>query len=272
MSRPEKAVMLYKKSQLSELHKGDFSRIYFGSETCDFLLPSETDIDALVKARDRYDIDFTIVTPYVTQQNFSLCDRLLRRLYKNFPHTEIVVNDWGVLNLINSHYPNFQIILGRIVNRQNRGLFFVDTRDSKMELISDMKGLKKADRAYFKASILQNNHAMKFLNGFNILRISLDNLKQGVLLERNSNIKIDLYYPFCYLTSSPHCLTRALLKKPHLFKRTIRCDKICFKKGGQKRIFLNETLYLFGNSQFYFNDKLDPSVLKKGDRLIKVIL
>jgi hypothetical protein len=271
MIRPERAVLLHKKSQLSGITKGNFSRIYFGSETCDFLLPSKTDIDVLANIRERFNIDFTIVTPYITQRNFPLADKLLRHLNKNFPFTEIVVNDWGVLNLIRGDYDNFRMILGRILNRQSRGLFFVNTKASEVELVSDMKWTKKEDLVYFKASITQNDYAMHFFKSLNIKRVSLDNLKQGILLDNNDEIKIDLYYPYCYLTSSPHCLTRALSKKPHLFQRATRCDKICLKKEVEKVKICNETIYLAGNSQLYFNDKVNASVLKKIDRLIKVV-
>ena len=272
MIRPERAVLLHKKFQLEGITRDNFSRIYFGSETCDFLLPSKTDISVLMNIKKRFNIDFTIVMPCMTQHNFHLADKLLMHLNKSLPFTEIVVNDWGTLNLIKERYHNFCIILGRILNRQRRGNLFVNTKASGVELTSDMKLITKEDQVYLKASIIQNDYAMCFLKGLNIKRVSLDNLKQGLLLDNDDDIKIDLYYPYCYLTSSPYCLTRALLKKPYLFRRSTRCEKVCLKKEVEKIKICNETIYLVANSQFCFNDKVSSSILEKIDRLIKVVL
>lgn len=272
MIKPDPVILIYKKSQILEVPKDRFARIYYGSETCDFLIPSNSDIDALQKIHEKQKIGFTIVTPYLTQQNFSSVERLFKFLAVHSPCAEIVVNDWGVLNLITERYPKFCVIWGRILNRQMRGLFFADEKIADVQLVENLKGLKKDDRSYFKASILQNSYATQLLKSMHIKRIGLDNVKQGLLLDMARDIKIDLYYPYCYITSSPHCLTRTLAMKPFLFQRAIRCNKVCLKTKVKKVKICGEAIYLMGNHQSYFNNKLTPEILQKIDRLIEVKL
>jgi hypothetical protein len=270
--KPDQVVLIYKKSQISEVAKGPFTRIYYGSETCDFLIPSKSDINALQKIHKKLKIDFTIVTPWMTQHNFYLVERMIRYLSTISPFAEIVVNDWGVINLISERYPKFCMIFGRILNRQRRSNFIADQDVSDVQLVEDLKDLKKDDRKYLKASILQNGYATQLLKSINIKRIGLDNAKQGLLLGTSTDIKIDLYYPYVYLTSSSNCFTRSLAMKPFRFERTDQCNKPCLKTKIRKVKICGEDIYLVGNHQSYFNNKLNPKVLQKIDRLIEVKL
>ena len=271
--KPDPVVLIYKKSQILEVaNKGRFTRIYYGSETCDLLIPSQSDIDALQKVQTKLKIDFTIVTPYLTQQNFSLVEKLFKYLAIHSPCAEIVINDWGALNLITERYPRFRVIWGRILNNQKRGFFFADQKTTNPPLVKNLKMLKKDDRKYLKASILQNGYATQLLKNMHIKRIGLDNVTQGLLLGMDRDIKIDLYYPYCYITSSPYCLTRTLSMKPLPFKRIEQCNKICLKTKVRTVNICGETVYLTGNHQSYFNNKLKPEILQRIDRLIEVRL
>ncbi len=272
MTGPDQAVLIYKKSQIPEVSKDRFDRIYYGSDTCDFLIPSKSDIDALQKIHTKLKIDYTIVTPYLTQQNFSLVEKLFKHLATISPCAEIVVNDWGVLNLITERYPQFCMIWGRILNRQRRSPFFADQENADVQLVEDIKGLTKDDRRYLKASILQNGYATQLLKSMNIKRIGLDNVKQGLLLGRDRDIKIDLYYPYCYIASSSHCLTRTLTMKPFLFQRVARCNRTCLKTKVKKVKIGGEEVCFIGNHQSYFNNKIKPKILQRIDRLIEVKL
>jgi hypothetical protein len=272
MSKPEQGILIPVSSRLWEVAQGDFSAVYFGSETCGLLLPRKTDIDILRRLRDRFQVDFAVVTPYVTEHNLLSVGKLLGYLSKKVPGIEIVVNDWGVLQMVREDYPCFRIVLGRVLNRQRRGSLFVDTRDSAVRSVRDLKGLTRRDRLYLRASIAQNDFAMRLLNGLKVERVGLDNIAQGILLTNNCTAKIDLYYPYCYLASSFQCFTKAVFKKPFCFHRSHRCERPCIKKEILEAKICDESIFLAGNAQFCFSDKLNPAVLKNIDRLIKVVL
>jgi collagenase-like PrtC family protease len=162
--RPSRAVLIYKKSQIQEVVKESFTSIYFGSETCDFLIPTHSDIDALVDVHRKFNVECVFVTPYVTEHNFYQVERMLKYLEAVLPDSEIVVNDWGVINFIQEYYPRFRLILGRILNRQRRSTFLAHQDMTDMRLIESLEGLTKYDQEYLRSSILQNGYGMGLLN------------------------------------------------------------------------------------------------------------
>ena len=249
----------------------DISRIYFGSEFCDYLIPSKKDIYTLVRLRDKRKVPFSIVTPYTNQRNFHRLAELLHYLNVNFPEMEVIVNDWGVLNLIKKRFHNLFIVLGRLLSKQKRG-FFTKSKLSGITLIENLN-LKKADIEYLKSSILQNEFLMKFIEEAGIKRIGLDNVEQGILLKnKNKNIYIDLYYPYIYITTSNYCLTAPLYKRNNFFSRTDKCDKVCLISSLHEIDVNGKYMLLSGNTQFYFNNQFNYVDRNKIDRLVEMVL
>lgn len=247
----------------------DVSGIYFGVEFCDQLLPSGKDLDFLVRFSHKSKVPVSIVTPYLNECNFEGITKLLDSLNERMPNAEVVVNDWGVLNLIKDNYDNFSIIIGRLLSRQKRG-FFVKRENGENVLIENLK-LKRTEKDYMKCSIMQNDYLMEFLKKMGIKRISLDNMRQGVVLT-SKGIKTDVYYPYIFITTSNYCLTSAIHKSSGMRGVIDSCNGICRKVQMREMEICGEKIYLYGNTQFYFNDRVDNLSLTKGDRLIRVIL
>ncbi|MDP2905029.1 MAG: hypothetical protein Q8O22_01830 [Candidatus Omnitrophota bacterium] len=273
MSKPESVILVYKKEHLRQVSRGRYGRIYFGSETCAFLLPSASDIEKLSVIRKKMGIEFSVVTPYITQGDLASVDNLLNYVNKRFPFTEIVVNDWGVLNLIRTKYADLRMVLGRILSKQSRGPLLIEPKAGHPVPVANMRWTDD-DIMYFKSSIIQNKYAMQFLKSSGVERFGLDNQKPGFLLDHDNinDEQIDLYYPYSYLTSSPYCLTRAISRKPFVFQRTTRCGKNCLKKRAARVNLFGEVVYVLCNSQMYFNGNVEASLFRKIGRLIKVVI
>jgi hypothetical protein len=263
----ENVILINNLDRLKKIKSG-FSRIYFGGEFCGRLLPSKQDIQKLGVFKKRSGINFSIVTPYIGQRGFFKLVNLLGHLNKEYPGLEIIVNDWGVLNLISERFNNLTMALGRVLSKQKRG-FFVPL--AHKDVPADIIKIKNREKEYLRSSILQNESLMKYIQGKGINRIGLDNLKQGVIVDKDA-FDIDLYYPYVYLASSSYCLSASFANGVKLPVNTNKCGKICKKEKIRVLKICKENTYLSGNTQFYINNGLGGADTKKIDRLINVVL
>ena len=243
--------MLCKLSGIKKIDK-NVSRVYFGNEFCDFLIPGKSEINRLFDITNKPGIKVSIVTPYLNERSLRNAEKLLSHINRNFPDTEIIVNDWGVFHLIKNNLPDLEIVMGRLLTRQKRG-FFVKSKDSGVELIRKLR-LTKADRSYLKCSVLQNSYMMDFISAAGIKRIGLDNTLQGIDISGYRKFNIDLYYPYAYITTSNYCLTPLLEKGGGLRDKIYKCDKICLRSKVRTIQVLGRNIYLAGNTQFYRNE------------------
>jgi hypothetical protein len=218
-------------------------------------------------------LDFTLVTPYVT--NFGL-DRLkpLLNLLKIIKiNSEIIINDWGVLNLINREYTNFSPVLGRLLTKQKRGprLIKLLKRESQAWLIKSLdnpkikclvfqKKLPLDLDPYYKGS---NTSSVPIIHNFlasrQIQRIELDNTGQGLFLELPKRmISASIYLPYVYITTTFFCPTAGCDQKKKSLLKIKPCKREC-----QRYIFklrhrsMPKEIYLKGNSQFYKNTRFN---------------
>lgn len=260
-----KKVLLTDKFPIPETAPKDISHIYYGNEFCDFLLPKKKDIESLNKSKRKKGIDFSIVIPYVNQRNFDKAAELLKFLNKTLPGIEIIVNDWGILHMIAGRFKKLIPVAGRLLNRQKQG-FFVKTVSEGMKLITEL-GLNRHDKEYLSSSILQNNYILKILFKMGVRRIGLDNILQGINIEGYQG-EIDIYYPYVYLTTSNYCLTANLDKSYPYRKKISACDGICRSLPQRSFNMCGKSIYLRGNTQFYYNDDLKNLKYIKHSRLI----
>ena len=93
----EQALFVSKVDNLKYFEDTDeFARLYFGMEFCERLILSVDELQEVVKFVNEKKIDFTLVTPYVTEDGQERVVRLLRKLNDIKPSSEVVFNDWGV--------------------------------------------------------------------------------------------------------------------------------------------------------------------------------
>ncbi|MDD3302932.1 MAG: hypothetical protein PHN31_05215 [Candidatus Gracilibacteria bacterium] len=101
--------------------------IYYGSDNCEFLVPYKNEVEKAIEEFKEFNKNFpphkvrtfTLVTPYVGDKMLSFLDESLEYLnnltIKN--PLEVVVNDFGVLNLIIKKYNNLKPIFGRVIHK-----------------------------------------------------------------------------------------------------------------------------------------------------------
>ncbi|MCX6799148.1 MAG: hypothetical protein NTW59_03570 [Candidatus Diapherotrites archaeon] len=254
----EKALFIANVGQLRPWEIG-FSRVYFGAELCERLLPSEKDLRAAKKFCKKNKMGFSLVTPFLTDPGIEKALRLVRLLS---PHDELVVNDYGLLPALKRKKPG--LVAGRLLNRQYR-----DPR------IPGFKG--KVPKDFF--THLTQSHAaadgfrqLLQRNGFE--RVELDNLPQGIGTDLSgSRLRGSLYAPFTFVATTRLCLSAncdniSFYNKMGIFPCGRECQRYQFTLSSPGM----GTLFLFGNTVFAKNQRLpsEEQLLRRGINRIVV--
>ncbi len=173
----------------------DYRRVYFGDEFCERLLPSAQELSRVLEQVRDAGRSFTLVTPYVTEAGLARVAELLRLLPLE---AEVVFNDWGVFRLVRAEHPGLTPVMGRLLTKIKRGpriMNFLDT-------------LPPAALEHYRSTNLDVPRYQRFLEENNICRAELDNPLQGLDLSGVSrNLRLSLYIPFAYVTTTRFCLT-----------------------------------------------------------------
>jgi len=254
-----KAIFVTKINHLHHANKG-YSRLYYGNEFCEHLLPSLEELKQALDFALARKIQFTLVTPFLTDGGLAKLEPLLSYLKKNHPMSEIVANDWGLLHKLSSQFRFGGLILGRILVKQYRDPCFKKLRYR----------IKKRASNFFKTSNIDFSYdrMVSFLSAKGISRIELDNLMQGII--RKTSLKASLYFPYGYVAPTRYCPTALIAQKIKSVRVIPICSKEC--QGHTFRLihpFVPKDLLLKGNTIFFKNEALPRSLEKMSiDRLV----
>ena len=253
----EKAVFVAKHKALAQI-EGQFDRLYYGCEFCERLIPEEARLEhALAFAAER-GMEFTFVSPFVTDQGAAELKPRLCWLADRRPHTEVVVNDWGVLHFVAEEGLALEPVLGRLLTKQKRG--------PRLMRVLDQVPANMVD--HFRRSNVDVPVLRDFLSSKGIRRVELDNLLQGIA--RDPAMPASLYYPYLYVSTTRLCLSNSCDHRTRSLREIFPCGKEC-----QTYTFnlthrdMPVKLLLRGNTQFYLNDQLPDNLDELGiDRLV----
>lgn len=194
----EQAVFVSRVEDL-KYHTPRFSRLYFGHEFCERLMPTVAELrQALDFARDK-GLDFTLVSPYVTEKGIGRLEELFPEVASRKPGSEVVFNDYGVLRVLNDAYPGLEPVMGRLLHKMKRG----------PRLMTVINKLPPSTVEYFRSSNLTVPILIEFLNKYGVRRVELDNLLQGFDFSLDRNLSGSLYFPYAYVSTTRFCLTAA---------------------------------------------------------------
>ena len=250
----ERAIFISSVENLKYFDSG-FSRIYFGNEFCEQLIPPATDLEQVLKFASRKEADFTFVSPYVTDKGLGKLEILLNRISEEKPGSEVVFNDYGVLRVLNKRYINLVPVMGRLLNRMKRG----------PRLMVVINKLPETTVEYFRNSNLTVPILFKFLDENRVKRVELDNVLQGFDFTLNT-LEASLYIPFAYVTTTRLCLvnscdTPELSKIIGIFPCKRECKKYTFFMDNE---IMPVPLIRKGNTIFFRNDALPEDMEKIG--------
>lgn len=230
-------------------------------------------------------VDFSLVTPYVTDAGLERLRKLFSFLSGTGIPIEIIINDWGVLWTVVRDYPRLKPVLGRLLTKQKRCPTIprllrrrprvVCSRDPAapglLRVLAEKKLPAEAD-VYYKGS---NAGSVAVLQSYlleeGVSRIELDNTLQGVMLGLVAGMHASIYVPFVYITTTFYCPTAGCEVKQEDYLKIRPCRKQCRRFTFTLRHkAMNKVIYLKGNTQFYKNRLVALRKLEKNgvDRLV----
>ena len=234
----------------------NFSRLYFGNEFCQHLLPTPQELKDVLDLTHSF--DFTLVTPYVTDEGLTNLEHLLDLLSQRRQGSEVVFNDWGVFNVLREHYPCFEPVMGRPLNKMKRG----------PRLMTVLDNIPENTAEYFRGSNLSAPLFRRFLRENGVRRVEFDNVLQGIDFDFEG-MELSLYMPFAYVTTTRACLVNAcdIPEKRELvgiFPCQRECQRYTFYLKSE---VMPVTLVRRGNTLFFENEDI-PQGLSRVSRVV----
>lgn len=174
-----------------------FTRIYFGQEFCQRALPGAAGLLEAIRESGRRGLDFTLVTPYITEKGLERLEALFRELAAKRPGAEVVANDWGTLYLLHRNFQRLEPVLGRLLNKALK-----DPR-----LSCRLNQMDAGDLESYCGSVLAGTYMERLIRALGVRRVELDNLFQGLdqTLPRRG-YRISLYIPYGPVATGRICL------------------------------------------------------------------
>lgn len=214
-------------------------------------MPDREQILAARKRSRDLNINFTLVTPVIGEKEHQRLQELLGEVLPGLsPGDEILISDWGTLELVRNIRSDLTLIVGRTLSGQKRG-----PRITSLSLTAEQA-------SYFQSSCWHNLEAVSLLEEFNIRRVDLDNLLQG-LAPLPKGLRGSLHTPYAMVATSRNCPFRT----DPLYDS---CHAPC---GESFRLHSAETehfLYQDGNTQFIHIESLPDDLARLGiDRIVQ---
>ncbi|MGM5481836.1 MAG: hypothetical protein ACQESF_00090 [Nanobdellota archaeon] len=208
----------------------DYDRVYIGNEFCENLI----DTEETLKKKIEYVLDknknFSFVTPYVTEKGLEKLKKRFTFLDSEFNDTEVIINDFGVLDLV-SDFKNITPVLGRIIgNHLTKGL--PDLRPN-------------------------SNEALSFFKSKNIFRCEISNNSNTEKILCDDSLSYSIYFPYMFLSTGRRCMVGFDNKKVDENFDPQSCGKKCKKDYyiiTHKQI--EEKIIVIGNTHFIKENKL----------------
>ncbi len=242
--------------------KEEFTRLYFGMEFCERLLPSPAQLKRALTFAGDNSLAFTLVTPYVTDKGLTQVEKLVSMLCALRPESELVFNDWGIFHLLQEKRYPVKPVLGRLLNKLKRGPRIVPVMDRIPETALD----------YFMTPNLSIPEVRSFLLQRGIARVECDNLLQGLNLDDVGNdVRISLYLPFAYVTTSRFCLMPVIRDSEGMKIGVLPCKKECRQHAFSLwNPVMTVPLIRKGNTIFFSNEHIPEQLIREGkiDRIV----
>lgn len=247
------------KKQLWDNKFKNIKWFYFGSDQCEFLLPTVQETEKainLIKEFDKKYVtkdikQFVFVTPYywnttIRQRlidNFEYLNENASYINNKTKQVEIVVNDFGTLKLVKL-YENLKPIMGRLLIKalknplvdtfwlwENIHIAWESMKNKTQEEIKQKKEeiAQNQKKWYSQHSILKNEFFQKFLERYCIKRAWIDYQKQSFWMFETKT-DIDIYYPYALVFVWRLCDTSAIENSKKWYYATDEvCPRTCWR-------------------------------------------
>lgn len=248
MAEPQRALFLH---QLPDTLPPAVARIYAGAEFCPWRLPTTAELHTFLIWAHEHGCAFSLVTPVLIEPLRNSLRATLQVILPTLSaRDEVVISDWGTLDLVRGLCPEVTVVVGRVLSGQKR-----DARTVVLEMSA-------AQRAHFQQGSWYSAPAVELLRELGIRRVELDNLLQGVAA-LPAGLQGTLHVPYAMVTSSRNCPFR----RPGSAEP---CPRPCGEVFTLRAADCPEPLLQGGNTQFLRSDRLPDNLASLGiDRIVE---
>ena len=248
----EKDIKAFKKDYLKEnfavnhkLFKKDINRLYIGNEFCHNLFPEVKLLINMLEKAKREKLQMTLCFTYMTDSYIEKTKDIIDEVYnwceKNNAVIEIIINDFGMLKLVEDKTDYFKLSLGVLLNKRKKDPRYIYK-----------KGYNENKKLIAENS-LNSSIFNKFLKDNKISRFEYENCGYKMTIAEG---KHSLHIPFYQTNTSQYCPLYAMCTNLDRGKQKLvnGCPKYC-----EEYVFLYpKHLKMVGkyNSLFAFDDAL----------------
>lgn len=237
--------------------------IYYGNSFCQYKLPNLQELKKMVDFCNNNKLKLVLVTPPLTSYGIKLCKKFLEYFISINANYEIVINDFGMISLINELQYNGNIILGRLLDKTVRDYRFTDLEEQNYYTQNGFE--------YFTSLSSTSNSFSDLLFDNNIQRIEYDCSQHT--FNDNPAFKYDYIFPTEYITTGRICMFKlSEQNETNMFELNDVCAKYCNKTiqllsqpvnycksnlSGER--IRNMDTIRYGNTIFNINNKMNIS-------------
>lgn len=242
----------------------EISRLYIGNEFCHNLFPTlELLLAMMDKAREE-GLEITISFTYMREYLIDNTRETLKEIYnwceKMDTRVEIIINDWGMLELLKDKSKYFKISLGILLNKRRKDPRYI----YKKGYGEDIEIIRKNN--------LNSNIFSEFLKKNLIERYEYESCGYKVDIAKGNH---SLQMPFYQTNTSQYCTLYAMCTKidrgkQKLVKNCARyCEKYCFIYPKHlKMIGMYNSLFAFYEGILKDFNELEYYIDKGIDRIV----
>ncbi|WP_294349878.1 hypothetical protein [uncultured Clostridium sp.] len=244
------------------------TRVYFGNEFCERRIPTIDEMEKILAVCREKNLKLTLLTSYCSNSGVDKIKKILDKFEQDEYFDEVVVNDWGVLNLLKNK-KSIKVVFGRVMDKMKR-----DPRVGQKDFIKlfNGEGLKM-----LRSPSASEHSYQKFLKENQVSRIEIDNVQQGLYLDDINDFDISVYLPFGFVTNGKICQFAGIHNEvKDKFKVTTPCRRECKEltqlmhkniSAIPDQLPADEVgrinLIRKGNTIFYLNEVIDDVVENK---------
>ncbi len=241
--------LFYEEKPLKQLIKG----VYFGNGSCEHLLSSQIEILKAKAFCKQNHLNFIYVFPSMGEKKIQQAKEILELL--NEEKSEVVVNDYGMLNLC-EEFENIKAILGLNFTKIIKNAFADNIKPNMDDkVLANQKDL--LSHIEFEIQSVR-----EFYKSLGLSRISVENKNINLdFLNQKPYMQVDFYYPNITISNSRACDIAGLYNDKAQYFVQDKCKKYC------KEISLefehSKVLKLFQKYNSIYKSELSLDIDKK---------
>ena len=191
------------------------SRVYFGHETCEKLLPDFKDISQMIQDAQNTALKLTFVTPFLSETGIEKVIVFLNQLNDATSTFEVVISDWGLLDWICDHPIGIPVIsrfmAGQQLDFRLSALLANDQATDKIISIDGIvyrlkqKPLPSELAGHIKSCSLLTQGMLEYFNKMGIFRFEISNVFHDLNLSDCRGNSYSLHVPLVPLAVMRQC-------------------------------------------------------------------